>query len=142
MAFVSLTRLRVRSVRFLPLFAMHAIRSNRQVQRAPGFLAGSLLPDRKWTFWTMTAWDSEAAMRAYMIGGAHKRAMPHLMHWCDEASVAHWTQPDVALPPWEEADARMRTAGRASKVNHPSPHHADLSYEAPRTSGAAPIRRA
>ena len=141
MTFVSLTRLRVRSIRFLPMFAVHALRSNQQVRQSAGFLTGALLPDRHFTFWTMTAWDSLESMRAYMLSGAHKKAMPHLMHWCDEASVAHWSQPDSTLPPWEEADRRMRETGRISKVRHPSAHHADLSYEPPRTTASAPITR-
>jgi hypothetical protein len=101
-----------------------------------------LLPDRSFTFWTLTAWDSQEDMRNYMTNGSHKKAMPHLMHWCDEASVAHWTQEDEILPSWSETDRRMRTDGRASKVNHPSQHHADLSYREPRTTGGGPIRRA
>lgn len=142
MVFVSLTRLRIRSLRFLPLFAVDAFRTQRQVQRAPGFRTGALLPDRKWTFWTMTAWDSAESMRQYMTTGAHKKAMPKLMHWCDEASVAHWQQESDTLPDWTEADRRMRTTGRVSKVRHPSPEHAGLNYQAPRTAGSAPIRRA
>ncbi len=98
MPFVSLTRLRIRSVRFLPLFALHAVRSVQQIRRAPGFQTGALLPDRSWTFWTMTTWDTQESMRQYMISGSHKAAMPHLLHWCDEASVAHWHQEDEALP--------------------------------------------
>ncbi len=134
MPFVSLTRLRLRSIRFLPLFAIHAIRSSRQVKKAPGFLRGGLLPDRDWTFWTLTAWDARESMRTYMTAGAHKRAMPHLMRWCDEASVAHWEQEENALPSWEEADRRMRETGRPSKVNHPSAAHAGLQYREPRTT--------
>ena len=140
MPFVSLTRLRVRSIRFLPLFALYAFRTQRQVQAAPGFRDGGLLPDRHWTFWTLTAWNTQEDMRRYMVSGAHKAAMPKLMHWCDEASVAHWEQPEGALPTWEEADARMRSTGRPSKVRHPGPHHADLTYESPRTTGSARIR--
>ncbi len=141
MTFVSLTRLRIRSIRFLPLFAIHAIRSNNQVKRAPGFQSGALLTDRSWTFWTMTAWDREESMRAYMISGAHKQAMPHLLEWCDEASVAHWTQEEDTLPSWTEADRRMRETGRISKVRHPSPQHATLSYRTPRTTASGQIRR-
>jgi len=141
MIFISLTRLRIRSFRFLPQFSLHALRALRQVKNAPGFQSGALLVDRKWTFWTMTAWDSQESMRAYMTSGSHKTAMPHLLHWCDEASVAHWTQPEPTLPTWPEADRRMREGGRASKVLHPSPDHASLNYRTPRTTGAAPIRR-
>ena len=132
MVFVSLTRLRLRSVRFLPGFALYAVRSQMQVQKAPGFLRVQLLPDKNWAFWTLTAWDSEESMRRYMTSGAHKKAMPHLLHWCDEASVAHWTQADATLPTWAEADQRMRAAGRASKLKHPSPQHASLKYDPPK----------
>ena len=141
MIFVSLTRLRIRSFRFVPGFVLHTLRSLRQVKRAPGFHDGALLADRSWTFWTMTAWDREESMRQYTISGAHKQAMPHLLHWCDEASVAHWTQPEATLPSWIEADKLMRESGRASKVRHPSAQHASLGYRAPRTTTGGPIRR-
>ncbi len=142
MVFISLTRLRIRSIRFVPLFAVQTLLSLRQVRKAPGFQTGALLADRSFTFWTITAWDSPESMRAYMISGPHKRAMPHLLHWCDEASVAHWTQPDATLPTWLEADTRMRETGRPSKVLHSSPNHAGLTYRAPRTSAGGPIHRA
>ena len=140
MIFVSLTRLRIRSFRFLPLFALYTFRSLRQVKKAPGFQTGALLADRSWTFWTMTAWDTQENMRQFMTSAAHKQAMPHLQHWCDEASVAQWTQPGAALPSWVEADQRMRQSGRISKVLHPGPHHADLTYRAPRTTTGGQIR--
>jgi hypothetical protein len=141
MIFVSLTRLRLRSIRFVPLFLIHAFRSVRQVKKAPGFQHGALLNDRSWTFWTMTAWDSQENMRRFMTTGSHKSAMLHLLHWCDEASVAHWEQQETALPSWTEADKRMREGGRASKVRNPSPRHATLNYRAPRTTRGGPIVR-
>ena len=64
MPFVSVTRLRLRSVRFLPGFAWHNLRTLKQVKAAPGFRGGSVLADRRWAFWTLTAWDSREAMRA------------------------------------------------------------------------------
>lgn len=132
MVWVSLTRLRVRSVRFLPQFAVYTVRSNRQVSRAAGFLGKELLADREWTFWTMTAWESRAAMLAFMTSGAHKQAMPKLLDWCDEASVAHWEQENATLVGWDEADRRMRATGRPSKVRNPSAEHAGLGYREPR----------
>lgn len=139
MIFLSLTRLRIRSVRFMPHFALSTFRALRQAKRAPGFLSGMLLPDSNRTFWTMTAWRDMDAMRGFMTSGAHKSAMTHLLNWCDEASVAHWEQEELTLPSWEEADRRMREMGRPSKVKHPSPDHAGLSYRKPRTSGSVAI---
>ncbi|HWY07309.1 MAG TPA: hypothetical protein VNY24_10640, partial [Candidatus Acidoferrales bacterium] len=86
MPFISVTRLRVRSLRFMPGFALYVARARSQVRSAAGFQDGSLLADRSLTFWTMTAWDSEESMRRYMTAGSHKKAMPKLMDWCDEAS--------------------------------------------------------
>jgi hypothetical protein len=134
MPFVSLTRLRIRSIRFLPFFFIHAQRSITQIERSAGFQQGALLNDRSWTFWTITLWDSQDSMRRYMTEGSHKTAMPHLMKWCDEASVAHWEQPEITLPTWIEADKRMRETGRPSKVNHPSANHVNLTYREPRTT--------
>lgn len=142
MIFISLTRLRIRSPRFLLLFFVYLLTTLRQVKRAQGFQRGALLADRRWTFWTLTAWDSQESMRNYMTAGSHKKVMPRLLDWCDEASVAHWIQQAEELPSWIEADRRMRESGRTSKVRHPSPHHASLTYDTPRTTGTAPIRPA
>ena len=137
--FVSITRLRVRSLRFMPAFIVQALGTNRQVRQAAGFVAGSLLPDRQRTFWTMTLWQDQAAMRHYITHGSHLQAMPKLMHWCDEASIVHWDQPDQILPSWDEADRQMRADGRPSKVRHPSANHHALNYRPPRTTRATPI---
>ena len=142
MPFVSVTRLRIRAFRFLPGFALHAVRTRSQVRRAPGFAGGAILADRGWTFWTLTAWSDEADMRRYILAGAHREAMTRLAHWCDEASVVHWTQAEAGLPCWMEADRRMRAEGRPSKVRYPSPRHPTLTYRAPRLGGSAPIRPA
>ena len=139
MSFIGVTRLRVRSVRFLPSFALHAFRARRQVRKAPGFQGGSLLADRNWTFWTMTAWDSQESMRRFMTTAPHRAAMPHLLDWCDEASVVHWDQPGASLPSWLEADKRMRESGRASRVRNPSPRHASLDYRPPRIAAGGTI---
>lgn len=142
MPFISVTRLRIRSIRFLPPFAMDFLRVRRQVRTAHGFQGGSLLADRSWTFWTMTAWDSQESMRRYMTTGSHRTAMPHLLDWCDEASVVHWDQPGETLPSWTEADRRMRESGRPSRVRNPSPQHATLGFRTPRTVTARPIQPA
>jgi heme-degrading monooxygenase HmoA len=139
MAFISITRLRLRSWRFMPGFLVHAMRSSAQVRRAEGFVRGSLLGDRARTYWTMTLWRSEADMRRYMTTGDHRSAMPKLLGWCDEASVVHWEQEDQALPTWEAADARMRAEGRPSRVRHPTHEHGALAYRPPRVTRAVAI---
>ncbi len=127
MHFVSITRLRLRSWRFLPAFMVQAVRTNMQAQRAEGSLSVAVLPDAKHTYWTRTVWVDEAAMRKYIVAGAHGQAMRSLMHWCDEASVVHWEQADAQPPSWQAAYDRMVSSGRKSKVHHPSEAH--LKFE-------------
>ena len=139
MPFVSITRLRLRAARYLPAFVWHTATSMRQLRRAPGFLDGTIAADvGRRTFWTATVWRDLAAMRAYRNTGSHMKAMPHLLHWCDEASVAHWEQADVAVPGADDMLARMTREGRLSKVRHPSAAHA---AGAAAGDGRAPVAR-
>jgi hypothetical protein len=107
----------------LPAFIWYAVLSTRQAKGARGCLRVKLLREANNTYWTSTAWQDEAAMRAFILAGSHRRAMPKLLEWCDEASVVRWHQDDQALPDWQEAHRRMVEEGRRSKVHHPSPAH-------------------
>jgi hypothetical protein len=129
---ISVTRLRIRSVRFLPAFFVYAFRSTRQAQRTPGNLGAAVFNDSRRTFWTRTAWRDEGAMRAFLLSGPHKLAMPKLAHWCDEASVVHWSQDTAELPAWPEAHRRMQAEGRPSRVRHPSAAHEAFRIAPPR----------
>jgi hypothetical protein len=121
MAFISVTRLRLRSI--FPPFLWWGLLSGVQAKRAPGNLKAAGLRDLHLTFWTLTAWTDEHAMRAFMLSGPHQRAMPKLFNWCDEASVVHWNQETAELPSWSEAHRRMVEDGRQSQVQHPSDSH-------------------
>lgn len=140
MPLVSITRLRVRSFRFLPVFLIGAIRSARQAKRAPGNLAVTLLSDSRLTFWTRTLWDDERAMRAFMTAGAHRLIMPRLFQWCDEAAVVHWMQETPEPPSWQEGYRRMQQHGRASKVEHPSAAQTRFEIPPPRTSAELKLK--
>jgi len=120
MPVVSVTRLRVRSWRFMPAFIFAALRIGKQTAQADGCLTAKVFRDRRNAFWTLTCWESEAAMKAFMVAGPHGAAMRKLLEWCDEAALAHWTQDTGELPSWEEAHRRILRHGRVSKVNHPS----------------------
>ncbi len=123
MPLVSVTRLRIRSLRFVPQFLVYAFSSARQAQKSVGFLGGRLMRDKARAFWTLTVWSDAKAMEAYRVAGVHRAAMPKLLNWCDEASVAHWLQDSVAVPSWNQAYDRMVQEGRASKVKQPTLAH-------------------
>jgi hypothetical protein len=131
MPLISITRLRVRSWRFMPGFMLYALRSSKQATSARGNLKAKVHNDRQRTFWTATSWTDEAAMRAFIGSGPHAPAMRKLLHWCDEASVVHWTQESAECPSWEVAYHRMVKDGRPSKVYHPSSAHEAFVIPAP-----------
>ena len=128
----SVTRLRVRLVRYLPAFVWKTFLSQRQVVRASGFVGGRLLVDANRTFWTLTVWENEQAMKAFRGSGAHAGVMPRLQEWCDEASYAHWNPASASIPGWPEAFEHLVSDGRMSRVKHPSADHDARHFARPR----------
>ena len=129
---VSVTRLRVRRWRHIPAFMWYTFASQRQVTRAAGFRGGRLLIDARRTFWTLTGWEDERAMKSFRGSGAHARVMPRLFELCDEAAYAHWTAPDGELPDWLQAYEHLSSEGRLSRVAHPSDDHHERRFCKPR----------
>src|SRR5919197_3251178 len=132
----SVTRLRVRSIWYLPAFVWRTFLAQRQVVHAAGFAGGRLLVDSDRTFWALTGWENEQAMKRFRSSGAHAAVMPKLTHWCDEASYAHWSQEGSAVPNWLEAYERLLAEGRLSPVTNPSSNHQARLFRQPRLKPA------
>lgn len=71
-------------------------------------------------------------MKEFRGSGAHARAMPKLVEWCDEASYAHWTPADDSIPDWPQAYEHLVSEGKLSRVAHPSQDHVDGRFPKPR----------
>ena len=123
MPVVSITLLRIRRKRFLPAFFFHTLRSQRQLRRSDGFLGGYMAIGTRLSFWTVTAWRDLEAMRSFRRTGAHLKAMPKLLDWCNEAAVATLENADETPPTPAEAAAALAAQGRISKVRNPSVGH-------------------
>jgi hypothetical protein len=129
--FISLTRLQLRSYRFIPQFLWINEKAVKQLISSPGFVEGKLLLAGPRQFWTVTVWTDENSMRKYRGTGAHLKAMGKLAGWCDEASVAHWKQTSETIPDWETLRKQMQASGRRSRVNHPSREHVKEPWTLP-----------
>ncbi|MBD2015664.1 antibiotic biosynthesis monooxygenase [Microcoleus sp. FACHB-53] len=140
MTFISVTRLRVRSPLFLPLFLWNVWLTARQSTNTPGFVGGQLLRDANQTFWTITAWEEQAAMKMYRNSGAHRSVMPRIQDWCDEASVVHWLQENRTLPNWDEVHRRMVAEGFPTRLAHASPAHLQRDIPKPSSSKGLVLR--
>lgn len=127
---VYLTRLRLRSRWLIPRFFFANIPITLQLMRAPGFLGGASIMESHAVFWTMSLWESEAAMRAFKTSGAHGRVMPKNVDWSIESAGAGWSRD--TLPSWEEAHAHLVAHGHATPVRKPTADHATRNYAPPR----------
>jgi quinol monooxygenase YgiN len=96
---VSITRLCVRSIFYMPLFILHAMRTMTQAQKAPGVLGVETRFEMGNVVWTKTVWTDEAAMKKYRGSGAHQAAMRLLSEMCSEAAYARWMQDTPACRP-------------------------------------------
>lgn len=141
MTFISVTRLRLRSRLYLPPFLLNVFLSTWQAMNAEGFKGGKLLADANQTYWTMTAWEEQAAMKIYRNAGAHRQVMPKIQDWCDEASFVHWRQEDDNLPDWIEVHQRLIKDGFLTKLSHPSPDHLTRNIPQPKSSKKGTILR-
>jgi len=116
----SVTRLRLRSVWYLLPFMLWASRSSKQATQTPGCLAIDARKTRGLTFWTRSLWKDEASLKSFMIGAPHRKAMPKLYGWCDEAAIGRWETQSDTLPGWAEAEQRLVSDGRLARVKAPS----------------------
>jgi hypothetical protein len=120
MAIVSVTRLRLRSLRFLPGFIWYTRLSIRQARRTPGNLGVRVKKTKGLAFWTLAIWRDNQAIRAFVPASPHREAMLKLPRWCDEAAFADWEQDTADWPPWETASEKLTATGRLVSVLHPS----------------------
>jgi heme-degrading monooxygenase HmoA len=108
---------------YLPEFIWRSVRSLSQARKADGCVAATVRNQPGLVFWTRTVWHDMEAMRAFMLSGAHRHAMPKMLNWCSEASLVHWESASDALPAWEEAEERLRSEGRTNRLRYPSSAH-------------------
>lgn len=120
MSIVSVTRLHLRSWRFLPGFVWYTRRSMRQAKRTQGNLGVIVRKTKGPAFWTLAMWRDNQAIRAFVPASPHKEAMQKLPYWCDEAAFADWEQDTDEWPSWETATHRLAATGRLVSVLHPS----------------------
>ncbi|MEU6554177.1 DUF3291 domain-containing protein [Streptomyces sp. NPDC046915] len=81
----------------------------RQVSGAPGAYGASLKarPFRR-TFWTLSAWESPRALKAFATSGSHAPTSRGLASQMRDVKFATWTTTSADLPlSWEEAVRRL-----------------------------------
>jgi hypothetical protein len=108
MAYVSITGLELKSVLHAPAFWWHAIRSMGQAQAAPGLISAEARQIGD-VHHTLTVWETEAAMRACLISGAHLAAMKAFHGIATGKTIGF---PADVVPGWDEVHTIWQSRGR------------------------------
>jgi len=94
-----------------PAFLAQAMRIWMQARRSPGILGVSLRAyPLRGTFWTLSAWTDEAALRAFAGADPHRSIVRRVRPWAKTATFRFWSAPAGKLGPgqlWAEAEARI-----------------------------------
>jgi len=109
---VLLTVLPLKRFRDLGAFGVYTLRIVGQLSRTPGVLGYSLLTHvfhRR--FWTLSVWDSEAALQQFVAENPHSHVMRALQGKMDQTYFVRWHMRGAEFPPrWQEALARQDAA--------------------------------
>ena len=109
---VLLTVLPLKRFRDLGAFVVYTLRIIGQLQRTPGVLGYSLLAhvfQRR--FWTLSVWESEAALQQFVAENPHGHVMRALQEKMDRTHFVRWNARGSAFPPsWQDALARQDAA--------------------------------
>lgn len=99
-----------------PAFLGYAMRIWLQARRSPGIIGVSLRAQPlRATFWTLSAWSSQAALRDFARADPHRSIVARVRPWAKTAVLRTWTVPGgepgpAALDPaalWQQAEARI-----------------------------------
>ena len=116
MAILSVTRLKLRSVRHLPRFWRENGKAIAQVCRSEGFILGHGLAEISGAMWTMSLWESREAMRGYYLRHEHKAVMALLSDLACESCVADVDYDASSLPDWTTAHRILSESGRFGRA--------------------------
>jgi hypothetical protein len=133
MAFLSMTRLQVKSIFLLPKFFVQNEAIVKQLKTSAGFKKGKTLIDLGLGAWTVTLWESEDAMRAFYLSGAHRNIMPSLSAYSNEATTGNLTFDEADLPTWDFVHENLSKFGKFSSVlKEPTQSHLDKKIMKPK----------
>jgi quinol monooxygenase YgiN len=94
----------------IPQFLLHTARIAAQLRKSSGLLGYSLRAEfRAKQFWTLSAWQDEAALHAFVRAEPHSQTMRAMASRVGATKFIRWTVKGSELPAsWEEALERWR----------------------------------
>jgi hypothetical protein len=108
MAFITITGLRLKTSIDAPLFWWHAMRSMMQAKAAPGNISADARTINGVDH-TVSVWETKEAMRAYVVAGAHLKAMGVFNKIATGKVLSFEAE---TAPPWAEVHELWLREGR------------------------------
>jgi hypothetical protein len=131
MAVMVVTRLRLKDPALLDEFFTDAVAAIEQAQHFQGNLGADALADADNAWWSVSAWQERAPMRAFVSSEPHQTILTRLDHYCDEATFVDWEQEDAALPDWQTCWRHLTADGKVAHLSQPSAEHPTRAFPDP-----------
>ena len=109
------SRFKLKRHRDVVPFLRASMRLRKEAAAAPGNVGLGLAanPFTK-TFWTLSTWESQDALRAFVAGEPHRAVVARFKDASASADFTFWDIAAPATPPtWQQATIRL--AGRAAR---------------------------
>ncbi len=106
---VFLTYLPLKRYRMIPRFLFYTVRILVQLTKSRGLVGYSLRANLfKNSFWTLSVWQDQSALRDFAFKGFHREVMKLLRNDMGSTKFIKWTLEGTAVPPsWEDAMRRF-----------------------------------
>jgi len=102
------TRLHLRGRRMLPEFLRASAQAARVARSTPGNVRARRLGlPPLLTFFTLSVWESEEAMRAFVLTPEHRAAMAHMDAWASDGAFVHFSSTKSRVG-WRTARRHLR----------------------------------
>lgn len=117
---IQVSRLHLSRVRDVPGFLLAAYKIRSATLKSPGAIGVSLNAQLlKRTFWTLSAWTDERAIRGFVYSPIHRQVMvrygdrmigAHFHTWSTTTSAPTGSGPEGSGPDWNDAMQRLEAS--------------------------------
>lgn len=123
MAYLSLTRLRLKHVGYLIPYLIDSAKIVREIIHSDGFIAGKVLAAPNLSMWTATLWSSKQASKAFHTKGSHGKIMSRFSSISTEAANVSVETSYARLPRWDYIAKLLTESGKFHQLESPSSDH-------------------
>lgn len=118
--YLAITRLKLKSTRYIVPFFIHNERVVKQIRASEGFLKGKQLATPSLSMWTATLWTCEEALKTFYLSGEHRAVMSKISEWSSEAVSGHQQVDSNKLPSWDYVRTQLHQIGRFTHLQEHS----------------------